>query len=119
MKKVLCVILLALLLALISGCSNTDTFRAEVIDIDTHDFATMSENALLFVRSLTSVMHHPTGGSYYIYGDDSIVIRDIHGNAISHTDIPVGAIVEITYRRLVLQSYPAIIPNATRIRIVE
>ena len=119
MKMFLCMILLAFLLMPISGCSNTDTFRAEVIDVDAHDFATMSENALLLVRSITSVMHHPTGGSYLIYGDDSIVIQDIHGNAISHADIPMGTVVEITYSRLVLESYPAIIPSATRIRIFE
>ena len=119
MKKILCVILLVLLLALISGCSNTDTFRAEVLDVDDHEFARMSESTLLFVRSLNSVMGHPVGGSYFIYGDDSIIIYDELGNAISHVNIPVGAMVEITFNRLVAESYPAIIPGATKIRVIE
>jgi len=119
MKKFVYMLLLALFLLVTPGCANinTRTFRGEVLAFDPM-FSYRNDEALLFVYSLTPVMGHPIGGRYFINQNESVVIRDMDGETISHTDIPVGAIVEIRYTMLVLLSYPAIIPGATEIYIV-
>ena len=93
------------------------TFRAEVLEIDQYYYL-RHEEAFLFVYSITPVGSHENGGRYFINRNDSIVVLDAHGEPMSYSDIPSGAIVDITYSAVVLQTDPAIIPGATLIQVV-
>ena len=119
MKKSLFFILLTLLLLItMASCrSNHPTFRAEVLAPDQHYYL-RHEDALLFVYSITSVGGHESGGKYFINRNDSIVVLDAHGEPILYSDILPGAVVDITYSAVVLQTDPAIIPGATIIQVV-
>ena len=93
------------------------TFRAEVLELNPGYSPRVEE--LLLVYSITPVSGHDAGGRYFIRQNDSIVILDYYGEPVSHLDIPAGAIVDITYYGIVLQSLPAVIPGAISIQVVE
>jgi len=93
------------------------TFRAEVLEIDQYYYL-RHEEALLFVYSITPVGSHENGGRYFINRNDFIAVLDAYGEPMSYSDIPSGAIVDITYSAVVLQTDPAIIPGATLIQVV-
>ena len=119
MKKTLSIAAVALvLLAMLSACGSSLTFRAEVLPFDP-TFYHRNEDSLLFVTSITAVRSHPVGGRYFVLKNDYITVRGINGEAISHQDIPPGAIVDIRYSGAIGQSGPALIFNANRIQVVE
>jgi len=97
---------------------DTLTFQAEVLEQDPNYYL-RHEDALLFVRSITHVSGHNSGGRYFINRNESVTVLDINGEAMSYLDILPGAIVEITYYGLVLQSDPAIIPAAVLVQVIE
>ena len=92
------------------------TFRAEVLgrgpDIG------FREDALLPVRSITSVVGHNIGGRYFISRNDFIVILDADGEPVSYLDVPAGAIVDIAFYGLIFERNPGIIPGAISVQIV-
>ena len=94
------------------------SFRAEVLEFDSR-YSLRNDEALLFVYSLTSVGGHPVGDRYFINRNDFVVALDANGETILYYDIPHGSVVDITYYGLVLESKPAIIPQAVSIQIVD
>ena len=110
-----------LLIIIVNRNSNTirrSSFRAEVIEFDPM-FSARNEESYLFVYSITPVLGHPRGGRYFVGINDSVVIRDARGNAISRDDLLPGTIVNIRYYGVVFQSYPAVIPGTISIRVVR
>jgi len=100
------------------------TFRAEVLElmdvlILEADYDYELFEAILFVSNITPVRHPGIGGSYLIIENEHITVFDINGELISHEDIPVGAIVEITFFGEILITYPSIIYHVTVIQIIE
>jgi len=122
MKHLITIAFLVFVLLIAAGCGNNTvdvlTFRAEVLEFDS-DYFLQNDDALLFVYSITPVGSHSGRGRYFINRNDSVSVYGMNGEPISYTDIPVGAVVDITYYAYVLQSYPAIIPGAISIQIVE
>ncbi|MCL2425642.1 MAG: zf-HC2 domain-containing protein [Oscillospiraceae bacterium] len=100
------------------------TFRAEVLELT--DVLVLEFNynyefleAILLVSNITPVRHPGIGGSYLIVRNDYITVLDINDEIISPEDIPVGAIVDITFFGEILITYPSIIYHVTAIQIVE
>ena len=128
MKKWICLAVVIVILAaasvmVVTAHRNSDTirrlsFRAEVIEFDPM-FSARNEDGYIFVTSITPVCGDVRGGRYFVRINDSVVIRDARGNAISRADLLPGTIVNIRYYGIVLQSYPAIIPGTISIRVVE
>ncbi|MCL2837961.1 MAG: hypothetical protein FWE04_02690 [Oscillospiraceae bacterium] len=135
MKKTILALLAISALLFLAGCGNsheeqsyTDNvdgfipdilaFHAEVLEFDPNYYL-QNEEALLFVRSITPVGPHEVGGRYFISRNDSVELLNAIGEPMSISDIPPGTIVDITYHERVLQSKPAIIPNAILVQIVE
>jgi len=127
MRKIISVLAIAAILFL-TGCGNSHdsqlctsgmcdftpdilTFRAEVLEFDLNYYVRYEED-LLFVRSITPVGVHESGGRYFIRRNDSIEVLNAVDEPMSPAEIPPGTIVDITYHVRVLQSKPAIIPNA-------
>lgn len=100
------------------------TFRAEVLEFDPNsswqdDLLLQNYDVLLFVYSVTPVMENTIGSRYFITWNDNIVILDTSGETISESDIPPGAIVDITSPQITFGPRPAIIPYATQIQVVD
>jgi len=89
-------------------------WRGEVLEMGLR--AEREPNALL-IRSITPFYGH-AGDIYVIRRNPDTVILDINGKEIAHTDIPVGAIVELTSSSAVFLTKPAI-GGASLIQIVE
>ena len=94
-------------------------FHAEVLAHNAYDYDYWRSDALMLVYSVTPTFAHDVRGRYFISQNDSVSILNINGEPISHTDVPFGAIVEIVYYGLVLQTSPAVIPNAISVQIVD
>ena len=105
----------------INNCLTPDvlTFRAEVLASNAYDYDYWRSDALLLVYSITPVGVHSIGSRYFISQNDSIILLDMCGEPISHSDVPLGAIVEVTYYALVLESKPAVVPHAISVQIVD
>jgi len=97
------------------------TFRTDVLAlIGKHYNQVTSDNTGLLVKSSEPFWEGNTDGSlFYIINTHSLTVLDSNNNQIIFTDIPVDAVIDITFSGMILTSNPAIIGANLLIRIVE
>jgi hypothetical protein len=103
------------------------TFRAKVIELLDADYHAAFRGKGLLVESLPILPSLPSlpnfwedssGEPYYIWNNHTTTVLDINGKQIAFADIPQGAVLNITYSGIVLQSRPAHIGGSLLILIV-
>ena len=85
------------------------TFRAEVDKHLSSDYHDMSNGFVgLLVNGLTPLSElGEAGGQFYVWDDFTVAVLNADNEQIGFADIPVGAIVEITFSGIILPSSPA------------
>ncbi|MCL2627742.1 MAG: hypothetical protein FWD44_03475 [Oscillospiraceae bacterium] len=101
--------------------SGISTFRAEVMNLIDQNYREVSaDNTGLLVKSMQPFWGNDTNGSLlYVLNSHSNTVLDLNGKQIHFSDIPIGAIIDITFSGIILTSNPAIIGANLLIRIIE
>ena len=97
------------------------TFRAEVtehLDETSLSFGSQGAKGRL-ATSLAPVWDSGTSARFYIWDNYALTVLDADGNHIALSDIPHGAIADITFSGPVLTSNPGQILGALLIRLIE
>ena len=99
--------------------SGISTFRAEVVE---HLYTDVSEiinrNECILVNTLTPVVGDEGLAVYQIWDNAFVTVLNSGGKQIRFSDIPQGAIVDISFSGIVLLSIPPQIQGALLIKIV-
>ena len=102
--------------------SNISTFRAVVKECHVSDVHHVSHgNMGLLVNELKPPWGENAGkgDAYYIWDNLSVAVLDPNNKQIKFSDIPEGAIVDITFAGIVLSSLPAHVNGTLLIQIIE
>jgi hypothetical protein len=98
------------------------TFRAEVTEhLDPVAKIILQGGRGLLVESLSTFWNdwNSNGDPFYIYDNPAVVnVLDTNNEHITFSDIPIGAIIDITFSGMILMSYPGIIGGTLLISIV-
>jgi len=93
------------------------TFRAEVTRGSHHN---CRESAALLVNTITPLWSGTRiDEPIYVEENHYVAVLNVYGEPILFSDIPQGAVVDVTFSGIVLQSLPGILPGAILIQMVE
>lgn len=103
--------------------SGVTTFRAEVTrHLDPEEHPVTQGGRGLLVKALSTYWNgwNSIGDPFYIYDNPAVVnVLDANNEHTTFTDIPIGAIIDITFNGMILESYPGIIGGTLLINIVS